>query len=274
MTKIAVIADPHIGINKQVFVENWHRAVSHVNMRGCALTVVLGDLTFDAANSQPDLDFAKAALSALNGPCLVLPGNHDVGDVDRASRQPANADRITRWTEKFGPDYWLCDSVPCWRLVGIDSQILGTGLEQEEAQWAFLETALRSDRRTVLFTHQPLFLEHWDEDDRPYWATCGLPRQRMRKLLELMGTSAVVSAHMHRALAAVPARGPALFWTPATSFLTRNSSMPAQHGTEIIGVTIIDLCEHGMTVGFDPVPGREIFYIEDFHGSLYPAPAL
>ena len=89
----------------------------------------------------------------------------------------------------------------------------------------------------------------------------------------MTGTSAVVSAHMHRALAAVPARGPAFFWTPATSFLTRNSSMPAQDGTEIMGVTILDLSEHGMTAGFDPVPGLETFYIEDFNGSLYPAPA-
>jgi 3',5'-cyclic AMP phosphodiesterase CpdA len=273
VTKIAVIADPHIGVEKPNFVDNWKRAVAHVNAHAPALTVILGDFTFDGANSEADCDLARAALAALDSPCLVLPGNHDVGDTDRSSWQPATSERIGRWIRHFGADSWLDETIPGWRLIGIDSQILGTGLAEEAAQWLFLEAALTTDRRTVVFTHQPLFLERWDDADRPYWTTNGEPRHRLRALLMKAGTTAVISAHMHRALTLVPADGPALIWVPATSFLTQDRSMPAQSGTGIIGVTFLDLSDASILVGFSPVPGLETFYIEDFNGTLYPRPA-
>ncbi|MCX5512814.1 hypothetical protein C3941_03035 [Kaistia algarum] len=274
MTKIAVIADPHIGVGKPHFVDNWKRAVAHVNARAPVLTVILGDLTFDGANSEADCAFARQAIEALKAPCLVLPGNHDIGDTDRASGQPSNSERIARWTRHFGADRWFSDAVPGWRLIGIDSQILGTGLAEETDQWAFLEDALTSgDRRPVLFTHQPLFLKHWDEGDRPYWAIAGEPRRRLREQLTRSGAVAAVSAHIHRALALIHSDGPSIIWAPATSFLTRDVSMPAQDGTALTGVTFLDLAEAGLSVGFDPIPSLETFYIEDFNGTLYPAPA-
>lgn len=272
VTKIAVIADPHIGVAKPNFVDNWQRAVAHVNALAPALTVILGDFTFDGANSDADCQLARTALAALDSPCLVLPGNHDVGDTDRSSRQPADAERLGRWTRHFGADHWLSDAVPGWRLIGIDSQILGTGLVEEAAQWQFMEEALMSDRRSVVFTHQPLFLDHWDEADRPYWTTTSKARHRLRQLMLKAGASAVVSAHMHRALTMIPDDGPAVVWTPATSFLTRDGSMPAQSGTEILGVTVLDLSDAGLLVGFHPIASLETFYIEDFNGTLYPVP--
>ncbi|WP_370677783.1 metallophosphoesterase [Pleomorphomonas sp. PLEO] len=273
MTRIAVIADTHIGVSKPNFVDNWRRAAQRVNDRRPDLTVILGDLTFDGANSDADCAFAREALADLKSPCLVLPGNHDVGDTDRGSRQPANAERLARWVRTFGADRWVSDEIDGWRLIGLNAQILGTGLPEEIEQWRFLEQALVTDRRTIVFTHQPLFLEHRREGDRPYWASVATARHRLLELTTRAGTLAILSAHMHRALSAVSSDGPALFWVPATSFLTRDTSMPPQNGAEMLGVTYLDLTDDGFSVAFDPAPGLEPFYIEDFNGTLYPAPS-
>lgn len=273
LTRIAVIADTHIGVSKTNFVDNWRRAAERVNDRRPDLTVILGDLTFDGANSDDDCAFARAALADLKSPCLVLPGNHDVGDTDRSSRQSANAERIARWVRHFGADRWVSDEIAGWRLIGLNAQILGTGLPEEAEQWRFLDEGLVTDRRTILFTHQPLFLEHRQEGDRPYWASVAAARLRLLDVATRAGTVAIFSAHMHRALSFVSSEGPSLFWVPATSFLTRDTSMPPQNGAEMLGVTFLDLVGDGFSVAFDPTPGLEPFYIEDFNGTLYPAPS-
>ncbi|GGE05816.1 phosphohydrolase [Aureimonas endophytica] len=273
MPKIAVIADPHIGVEKPHFVGNWHRAVAEANARAPDLTVILGDLTFDGAHSEADCAFAREALAALATPWLAVPGNHDVGDTDRGSGKASDPARLARWRRHFGPDFWLSDLDGGWRLVGIDSQILGTGLAAETEQWAFLEEALTGGRRVLLFTHQPLFLKNWDEADRLYWASCGAARRRLRDLFRSADVAAVVSGHMHRAFVSLPKAGPSFVWTPATSFLTRDASMPPQGGTAMTGITLLDLSETGVAVGFHPIPDLETFFIEDFNGTLYPAPA-
>ena len=272
LTRIAVIADTHIGVSKTNFVDNWRRAAERVNDRRPDLTILLGDLTFDGANSDDDCAFAKEALADLKSPCLVLPGNHDVGDTDRGSRQPANAERIARWVRHFGADRWVSDEIAGWRLIGLNAQILGTGLSEEADQWRFLEEALLTDRRILLFTHQPLFLEHRQEGDRPYWTSVATARLRLLDVATRAGAVAIFSAHMHRALSFVSSDEPSLFWVPATSFLTRDTSMPPQNGAGMLGVTFLDLADDGFSVAFDPTPGLEPFHIEDFNGTLYPAP--
>lgn len=272
--KIAVIADPHIGTKKANFVPNWEAVVAHVNSLDVAFSIVLGDLTLDGANLDDDLIFAKSALAALRQPVLVLPGNHDVGDVSRESRQPVDESRLARWKQHFGSDRWICDEIPGWRLVGVNSQIFGTGLVEEEEQWETIAAALdpSSGRATVLFTHMPLFLENWDEADRPYWAVLGQARKRLRTLLATSKTSAVISAHVHRMLDLHHDDELRMIWTTASSFLSRDESMPSQPGKEFLGVTILDCNGDDIDVRFDSVAGIVATYIEDYNGSIYPAP--
>lgn len=272
--KIAVIADPHIGTQKANFVPNWEAAVAHVNSLDVAFSIILGDLTLDGANLDDDLIFARNALDALRQPALVLPGNHDVGDVSRESHQPVDAQRLARWKHHFGSDRWICDTIPGWRLMGVNSQIFGTGLAEEEEQWEAIAAALdpSSNRATILFTHMPLFLENWDEVDRPYWAVLGQARKRLQTLLETSKTVAVVSAHVHRTLGLRHNDEPWMVWTAASSFLSRDESMPPQPGKEFLGVTILDFTGDGLDVRFDSVPGIVETYIEDYNGSIYPAP--
>lgn len=274
--KIAVIADPHIGVQKNNFVPNWQAAVAYVNSLDVDFSVVLGDLTLDGANRDEDCIFARQALDDLHRSVLILPGNHDVGDVSRESWQPANAERLKRWRRHFGDDHWICDTIPGWRLIGIDSQILATGLPEEEAQWDFMTTAFEeaAGRVPVLFTHMPLFLESWDEPDRPYWAVLGAARQRLQALMDRSATLAVVSAHIHRTLNFRAPGEPSRIWTAASSFLSRDESMPSQPGKASLGVSVLDFSDgNEIAVRFDDVPGITTTYIEDYHSSIYPAPS-
>ncbi|MCE6077747.1 metallophosphoesterase [Agrobacterium vitis] len=274
--KIAILADPHIGSQNDIFVENWKAAVKTVN--GCddvGLAIILGDLTLDGANIETDLAFGAAELKEITAPVLVLPGNHDVGDIARDSVQPANEARLAAWEKHFGAWFWHSDAAEGWRLIGLNSQIIGSGLPAEEQQWADLERMLteRGDRKPVLFLHMPLFLEDWNEADRPAWALKTQDRLRLQRLIAEHAVFAVVSGHMHRTLHLRQKDEPVLIWTPASSFLARDESMPSQPGKELLGVTLLDFGKDDISVEFVAIDGLMKSYIEDYNGSIYRSPA-
>ncbi|MBS1165076.1 MAG: hypothetical protein H6R00_1101 [Proteobacteria bacterium] len=274
--KIAVLSDPHVGTEKPVFVANWGKVVAHVNDRDdIELVVVLGDLTLDGANLEADLAFGRTAVAALRAPVLVVPGNHDVGDIARDARQPANDQRLARWEQHFGSSHWHSDAIDGWRLLGLNSQILATGLPAEETQWAFLEQAAAAcgERKLALFCHMPLFLQYWDEPDRPAWAIPSPARQRLRTLIETHAVRAVTTGHTHRILDLRDADDAAFIWAAASSFLSRDQSMPPQDGKELLGYTVVDLKSETVAAEFVAVEGLMQSYIEDYKGSIYRSPA-
>jgi len=272
--KIAVFADPHIGVAKSDFVANSQIGIAAINRLQPDLCVVLGDLTLDGANSDADSVFAREQLGALTCAVAVLPGNHDVGDVGRGGRQPADQTRLARWAGLFGETFWARDLGDDWRLIGINSQILSTGLGAEEEQWRLVEHALATlgARRAIVFLHQPLFMQDWDEEDRAAWAVLSDSRQRLKALMAAHPVSLVVSAHVHRAQIISQAGMPSIVWTPATSFLSRDASMPDQDGKAILGITLIDLGGDEPVVSFLSDDAYDVRYIEDFHGAIYPPP--
>ncbi|MBM7047224.1 MULTISPECIES: metallophosphoesterase [Rhizobium] len=273
--KIAVLSDPHIGSTNPVFVPNWEKVVAHVNTRkDISLAVVLGDLTLFGSEREEDLLFGRNALEALNPPCLVLPGNHDVGDIARESHQPSNAERLSLWETQYGPSQWHSDVLAGWRLIGLNSQIIGTGLPEETAQWQAFDEALatRGTRKAVLFTHMPLFLNSWEEVDRPAWALMTEGRNRLRRLIVDHDIRAVVTGHMHRT-AQIDLPETRLIWCAASSFLTYDHSMPSQPGEALLGVTILTLSNAEISAEFIAFDGLMISHIEDYNGTIYRSPA-
>ena len=273
--KIAVLSDPHIGSTNSVFVPNWEKVVSHVNARDdIDLAVILGDITLLGSEQAEDLRFGRNALNALNKPWLALPGNHDVGDISRNSHQPANADRLADWEALYGPWHWQSDLIPGWRLIGLNSQIIGTGLPEEQLQWETLERALamRARLKLVLLMHMPLFLEDWEEADRPAWALMGGGRNRLRRLIEEHDIRAVVTGHMHRVVQ-FDLPQTRFIWCAASSFLTYDKSMPAQPGAALLGLTILTLDDEEIRAEFVELEEMMVSRIEDYNGTIYRSPA-
>jgi 3',5'-cyclic AMP phosphodiesterase CpdA len=273
--KIAILSDPHIGSTNSVFVANWEKVVSHVNARNdIDLSIILGDLTLLGSEQEEDLHFGRKALDGLNTSWLAVPGNHDVGDISRVSHQPATTERLAGWEALYGPASWHRDVFPGWRLIGLNSQIIGTGLPEEAAQWEALEQALATcgTRKPVLFTHMPLFLTDWAESDRPAWALMGEGRARLRRLIEQHGIQAVVTGHMHRVVQ-FDLPESRFIWCAASSFLTYDASMPAQPGAALLGLTILTLDDAGVNAEFVEIDGLMVSRIEDYNGTIYRSPA-
>ncbi|WP_046867199.1 metallophosphoesterase family protein [Microvirga massiliensis] len=197
--KIIQITDTHLSSLKPQFEENWKPLVAWIDSLGPDLVVHTGDLTVDGADFEEDLVHSRELLRDLQYPTLCVPGNHDVGDVP-GTRQPIDGERLSRWRRIIGPDRWAHD-LGEWRLIGLNSLIIGSGSSEEDEQLAWLENTLRTreGRRVLVFKHKPLFIEDPDEGESGYWGLRPEPRLQLLALFAANGVELVASGHLHRA---------------------------------------------------------------------------
>lgn len=243
---VAHITDTHLSASKPFFSDNFRIVADDLKASRPDLVVNTGDVSVNGADLTEDLVTARAMHDRIGVPWLAVPGNHDVGDnQETARKQPINAERRARWLEIFGADYWTRD-VPGWRLLGIDSLLLGSDLPEATAQQQFVAEAARTlgDRRLALFLHKPLFHDALDDAEVGGHGVNPAPR---RRLMEALGASAprlVCCGHLHehRERAAGD-----LFqvWAPAVSFTLSDWFLPTHGGEHIVGYVRLELEEDG-----------------------------
>jgi 3',5'-cyclic AMP phosphodiesterase CpdA len=265
--RVVQITDTHLSPGKRHFAPNWAPLADWIHSVRPDLVVHTGDLSVDGADVEADLIHCAELLRALPCPVLSVPGNHDVGDLP-GTRQPVDAERLDRWRRIVGPDRWVHDQ-PGWRLIGLNSQVIGAGSDEEMAQFAWLEGLLDASegRGVVVFTHKPVFVDRPDEGDTGYWSLRPTPRRRLLDLLERHGVALVASGHLHRAWTGSHA-GTRYLWAPASSFTVgpMERDMP---GERILGAVIHTLDE---TVSSEIValPTLQPFVIDDVIHEVYP----
>jgi hypothetical protein len=183
MARVLQISDTHLSHAKPQFAVNWPPLRDWVRQQHADLVIHTGDLTVDGADQEDDMRHGATLMRDLGARVAAVPGNHDVGEA-RNRFQPVNDARLARWRRHFGADWWFHD-VEAWRLVGLDSMLFGSGLQEEARQTAWLRATLASAgaRRVAWFTHRPLFIQRPDEGDAGYW--CVEPEQRA-PLLDLI----------------------------------------------------------------------------------------
>ena len=168
--RIVQVSDTHVSRKRAYFVDNWDVFVDEMRRHPPDLIVHSGDVSFDGAGDEDDLAFARSEKDRLPVPWLAIPGNHDIGKSPLAVRlqQPVNAERMERWRRHYGPSRW-CRDVGAWRLIGIDTALLGSGEAEEHPQNEFLERSLaeRSGRPVMLFQHLPPFENDPDDTLHP-----------------------------------------------------------------------------------------------------------
>jgi 3',5'-cyclic AMP phosphodiesterase CpdA len=265
--RIVQITDTHLSPGKQHFLPNWAPLADWLQGIRADLVVHTGDLSVDGADVEADLEQCAGLLHTLPCPVLSVPGNHDVGDLP-GTRQPVDAERLDRWRRIIGPDRWVHDQ-PGWRLIGLNSQVIGVGSEDETAQFAWFEDALdgAEGRGVVVFLHKPVFVDRPDEGDTGYWSIRPTPRRRLLDLFERHGVALVASGHLHRAWAGSHA-GTRYVWGPSSGFTVgpMERDMP---GDRILGAVIHTLDE---TVESEIValPALQPFVIDDVIHEVYP----
>lgn len=217
---IIQVSDPHLSAERAYFHDNWVVFADEVRRAPPDLLVISGDLSFNGAGADDDLVFARAEIEQLGVPWIAIPGNHDIGESHLAVRhnQPVDDTRMDRWRRIIGPQWWSRD-FGGWRLVGLDTSLMGSDGAATEEQWQFLDQALteRDGRNVLLFAHIPPFL--FDADDAKFTALA-VPHAVRHRLLERCvagGVRTLACGHVHVAHQA-EWRGMEIVWAPATSF--------------------------------------------------------
>jgi 3',5'-cyclic-AMP phosphodiesterase len=192
---VVQLSDPHVG-------GDWGGA-DPVRMLGAAVAavrrlpspdavIVTGDLTDGAAEAE--YEQVKAALTPLDAPVFVLPGNHDArAALRRAFEVPGSDDEFVQYSADLGP----------LRLVVLDTTVPGQdggGLDQGRLEWLDAELRAAPDAQTLIAMHHPPFLTGIPEMD-----AIGLPAADRGALAEVVARhpqiERVVAGHVHRTIA-------------------------------------------------------------------------
>lgn len=274
MFSVVQISDSHVSPRITHFNANWEAARALLPRLSPDLIVHTGDATLDGADSEADCAMAAAWLADAPAPVRVVPGNHDVGDLGAAA-QPPTAARIARHERHFGACVWTEDR-PGWRLLGLNSQVIGAGDAPDLAQRAAIEEALATlgERRLAVFLHKPMFLDAVEEGPVGYWAVPPEHRAWLRLLLGHPKLRLIASGHLH--IARLTMHGAAtVAWCPATSFTLGTTLMAdARGGDRRLGVMRHVFHEDRVATEVMDIPGAQHLVLDDMIDEIYPpAPA-
>lgn len=269
MTRIVQISDTHLSPTKAHFSVNWAPLRAWVATQRPDLVIHSGDVTVDGADTEDDMAHCAALLGELPAPVLAVPGNHDVGEPGHAF-QPVNRERIERWRRHFGPDWWSKD-IADWRLIGLDSMLIGSNEADEHRQFEWLvETLEQADgRRIGWFTHKPLFLEGPEEGDTGYWSVKPKPRRGLLDLVERHDVAFVATGHLHKSHDC-RFGGCRYIWGPSAGFVVGPALQPPMPGICELGAVVYDFAGRDVTITQAKVPGLETLWIDDVVHEVYP----
>lgn len=244
MPRIVQVSDTHFSADYPALVANWECCTKAIRSLRPDLVVNSGDLSFNGADSDEDLAFAHARMNELDLPWMAIPGNHDIGDSPRTEGTPNDQvigpARRERYINVFGPDWWQHD-IAGWRLVGINAQLFGSTLPEEEEQWDFLNNAVSggTEGRVILFLHRPLFAHDPKVDGEPQRYVNQPVKNRLLNLIRRYRLAAVHSGHTHQWLAVADA-GTDYHWCPSSAFVIGDAIQPVI-GEKCLGFLVIDL---------------------------------
>lgn len=268
MVRVIQISDTHIGRQRPLFLRNWPPVLELIRNRGPELVIHGGDVTLDGADAEADFAFCAELLAGLPSPWLSVPGNHDVGAPGKA-RQPVNAERLARWERHLGADRWIHD-IAGWRLIGFNSMIMGSGVPEEGAQFAWLEQVMADagERRIAWFCHQPLFIHGYDDGDNGYWSVPPEPRARLAAFARRFDIGLVSTGHLHLWRHA-SIKGTQYVWCPSTAF-TVGDTQPPFPGEKVLGAVAFDFTPESVAVEQIRLPALQHAWIEDVVNEVYP----
>jgi len=189
------LCDPQLGMGGYEHdKESLSQAVHLINEMECDFVVVCGDLVHHAADSsfQDFLDIT----GALEMPCYLVAGNHDVGNIPDDST-------LTYYREELGDDYYAF-KYGGHAFVVVNTQLWKNPVEGESARhekWfrKVLDDLTGRQIPVIVVGHHPLFVEKANEEE----AYFNLPLEKRTELLQIFTESGVVaylSGHKHETL--------------------------------------------------------------------------
>jgi 3',5'-cyclic AMP phosphodiesterase CpdA len=240
--RVLVVSDSHLSPRAAEAGRNWSAIVRHVDDVRPDLVVHVGDLSLDGQHDSDDLLHARHELDRFGAPWVAVPGNHDIGDNPVAGAGPdqvVTGDRRSRWLQHVGDDYWAVE-LGGWRLLGLDAQLFGTGLDAEAEQWDFLHRELDRSTRSILISHKPVTATAPELATAPPYRFVPAPgRDRLADRLDGGGVEVVVSGHVHQ-YRSFRHGSQTHVWAP-TSWAVLPEAMQASIGAKRCGILALEL---------------------------------
>ncbi len=244
--RIALVSDSHLAPDAAALNANWRAAAEFVATAAIDLTVHLGDITVDGADDPAQYQFVRQLCADWPSALRFLPGNHDIGDNPPAPGVPVDQlidmERLARYRAAFGADYWCLDA-DNWRLIGLNAQLMGSGLPAETQQWEWLaDTASETaERPVVLMLHKPLCRSDLADKTPSISYVPALARQRLLAAMAIMDVRIVLSGHRHQYLDRMIANTRHV-WLPSTAFYLPDS-IQDRLGEKVVGLGVLDLSD-------------------------------
>ncbi len=191
------LSDPQFGFmdnNKSISAETeaMNKAVTAINQLKPPFVVITGDFV-NNSKSKEQIAAYKSMIAQIDSSVKVymIPGNHDIGKVSRAS--------IDNYKKNYGEPHFSFRYGDC-AFIGIDSNIIKEeDKEREEVQFKWLEQELQKTkdaRFKFVFTHCSVFLKRMDEPVN--YSNFSLPmREKYVCLFQKYGVNAIFAGHLH-----------------------------------------------------------------------------
>jgi 3',5'-cyclic AMP phosphodiesterase CpdA len=243
--RLTQISDAHLARRLTRLTDNFHRVSEHIDANRPDLVVNSGDLAFAGPHNRDDLEFARELHDALPADCRYLPGNHDVGDnptqLGPVPPYPATEQNRKTFLAVFGEDRWRFDAAG-WCFVGLNSQVMNTGLasEAEQFDWLASQLSAAGGKPVALFLHKPLFLNSPGDPELATTSIRYVPmpvRSRLVEMLRAVDLRLVASGHIHQRLDFTYARARHV-WAPSAGFIIPDRTQ------EVIGTKEVGLVEY------------------------------
>ena len=274
MPTILQLSDAHLSPRNTLFRGNLAKIRVLADASPPDLVVATGDLSLDGADREEDLLLAAELHRAFPAPLLALPGNHDVGSHPHTMpRQPFDTVRLDRFGAHLGAGRGLVD-LPGWRVIGLNSEVMGTGHAEEEAQAAFIAEAAAGagTRRIALFLHKPVFVTERDDPTFDYWSVPPHARAALAPVLDHPGLRLVASGHLH--LYRREQRGRVVFaWAPPLSFIVNPAEQAGLPGERLCGALLHRLHEDHVETSLLSPDEIETPSLDDVRPQTYPRAA-
>lgn len=191
------LSEPQFGFidnNKSISAETeaMNKAVTAINQLKPPFVVITGDFV-NNSKSKEQIAAYKSMIAQIDSSVKVymIPGNHDIGKVSRAS--------IDNYKKNYGETHFSFRYGDC-AFIGIDSNIIKEeDKEREEVQFKWLEQELQKTkdaRFKFVFTHCSVFLKRMDEPVN--YSNFSLPmREKYVHLFQKYGVNAIFAGHLH-----------------------------------------------------------------------------
>lgn len=229
------------------------------------LVINSGDIVLSNPDGEADYAAAAELHEHIAAPVRYLPGNHDVGEAyDHHTWWGTTSGRIARYRRFFGEVPWL-EWLGDVALVGLNSQVFGCGLAEEEEQWRWLESTAAdlAGRRVIVFQHMSFLTPYSGSNGRP-GGISSADRERVLETLKATRLLCVSNGNVHRYRRVVHP-GLLEIWAPPTGFLVHDEEarlLPA--GLEQLGVVLFEIDQERIEITFQSPADLENVRVGEF----------